>query len=131
MPCSLQSLTFGSHFDQSLENVTLPCSLQSLTFGICFNQSLENVTLPSSLQSLSTLCLQTFNCAVLLVFGKWTAPITDRSKFAAIECKKEGVSDRPKICEACKLFFLFFPAQYGFRGGAGRADLYLSLKLFF
>ena len=53
LPSSLQSLTFGSHFNQSLENVTLPSSLQSLTFGACFNQSLENVTLPGSLQSLT------------------------------------------------------------------------------
>jgi hypothetical protein len=29
--------------------VTLPSSLQSLTFGQAFNQSLEHVTLPQSL----------------------------------------------------------------------------------
>ena len=53
LPGSLQSLTFGTDFNQSLENVTLPGSLQSLTFGANFNQSLENVTLPGSLQSLT------------------------------------------------------------------------------
>ena len=35
------------------ERVTLPSSLQSLTFGCGFNQSLEKVSLPSSLQSFS------------------------------------------------------------------------------
>ena len=53
LPSSLQSLTFGHVFNQSLDNVTLPSSLQSLTFGFNFNQSLDNVTLPSSLQSLT------------------------------------------------------------------------------
>ena len=83
MPGSLQSLTFGDRFNQSLETVTLPGSLQSLTFGDRFNQSLENVTLPGSLQSLtfgddfefdlnvpSTICLQTFERAGLLVSAK-------------------------------------------------------------
>ena len=51
LPRSLANLTFGRHFDQSLELVTLPSSLQSLSFGDMFNQSLERVTLPSSLQS--------------------------------------------------------------------------------
>eukprot|EP00435_Cladocopium_sp_Y103_P010461 s2128_g2.t1 len=53
LPSGLQSLSFGSEFNQSLERVTLPSQLQSLSFGASFNQSLERVTLPSGLQSLS------------------------------------------------------------------------------
>ena len=53
LPSSLQTLTFGSDFDQSLEHVTLPSSLQTLTFGSDFDRSLKHVTLPSSLQTLT------------------------------------------------------------------------------
>eukprot|EP00435_Cladocopium_sp_Y103_P061201 s312_g22.t2 len=53
LPSSLQSLSFGRDFNQSVERVTLPSSLQSLSFGDKFNQSLELVTFRSSLQSLS------------------------------------------------------------------------------
>ena len=34
LPRSLQSLSFGETFNQSLERVTLPSSLQSLSFGL-------------------------------------------------------------------------------------------------
>eukprot|EP00439_Symbiodinium_sp_Y106_P019823 s6723_g2.t1 len=53
LPSSLQSLTFGGKFDQSLEGIQLPSSLQHLTFGRCFDQSLEGIQLPSSLQHLT------------------------------------------------------------------------------
>ena len=53
LPKSLQSLTFGWAFNESLEQVHLPNNLQSLTSGNGFNQSLEQVTLPTSLQSLT------------------------------------------------------------------------------
>ena len=53
LPGNLQSLTFGDSFNQGLERVTLPGNLQSLTFGVGFNQSLERVTLPGNLQSLT------------------------------------------------------------------------------
>ena len=53
LPSSLQSLTFGTHFNQELDQVTLPSIVQSFTFGIHFNQILFGVTLPSSLQSLT------------------------------------------------------------------------------
>ena len=53
MPRSLQTLSFGHRFNQGLEGVTLPSSLQTLTFGDGFNQGLEGVTLPSSLQTLT------------------------------------------------------------------------------
>ena len=33
LPSGLQSLTFGSGFNQSMEKVTLPNGLQNLTFG--------------------------------------------------------------------------------------------------
>ena len=38
LPRSLQSLSFGETFNQSLERVTLPSSLQSLSFGCKFDQ---------------------------------------------------------------------------------------------
>ena len=53
LPSSLQSLTFGSSFNQSLDGIQPPSSLQSLVFGHAFNQSLEGTQLPSSLQSLT------------------------------------------------------------------------------
>jgi hypothetical protein len=53
LPSSLQTLTFGNDFDQSLEGVTLPSSLQTLTFGDLSDQRLEGVTLPSSLERFS------------------------------------------------------------------------------
>lgn len=45
--------TFGYHFNQSLENVTLPSSIKSIFFGRDFNQSLLNVIWPTELQSLT------------------------------------------------------------------------------
>ena len=50
---TLQNLTFGEYFDQSMDNVTLPSGLQSLTFGANYNKSMDNVALPSGLQSLT------------------------------------------------------------------------------
>ena len=52
-PNSLRSLTFDRSFNRSLQGVTLPSGLQSLTFGISFNHSLQRVTLPSGLKSLT------------------------------------------------------------------------------
>ena len=52
LPSSLQTITFGNGFNQSLKGVTLPSSLQKLIFGDEFNQSLKGVTLPSSLHEL-------------------------------------------------------------------------------
>ena len=51
-PVGLQNLTFGVHFNESMDNVKLPESLQSLTFGNFFRQSMDNVKLPERLQSL-------------------------------------------------------------------------------
>ncbi len=59
LPSSLQNLTFGFEFNQSLEGVTLPSSLQNLTLSRRFNRSLERVTLPSSLRTLT--CGDLFN----------------------------------------------------------------------
>ena len=53
LPSRLKTLAFGDGFDQSLELVVLPSTLEILTFGHNFNQSLERVTLPSSLQILT------------------------------------------------------------------------------
>eukprot|EP00435_Cladocopium_sp_Y103_P033618 s2736_g8.t1 len=53
LPSSLRTLTFGYSFDQSLEGVTLPRSLETLTLGSRFNKSLEGVPLPSSLETLT------------------------------------------------------------------------------
>jgi hypothetical protein len=50
---SLQSITFGKYFNQSLDNVVFPKSLQSITFGYWFNQSLDKAVLPKSLQSIT------------------------------------------------------------------------------
>ena len=44
LPSSLQSLSFGHCFNQSLEHVTLASSLQSLSFGNWFNQCLQRTT---------------------------------------------------------------------------------------
>jgi len=52
-PSRLQSLTFGYHFNQSLQGVTLPRGLRTLTFGCSFNKSLEKVAFPSGLQNLT------------------------------------------------------------------------------
>ena len=53
LPETLQHLVFGDNFDQSLELVRLPKNLRSLTFGRFFNQSLDRVAFPESLQSLT------------------------------------------------------------------------------
>ncbi|CAK9096228.1 unnamed protein product [Durusdinium trenchii] len=52
-PKKLKSLRFGHKFNQSLLETTLPEELQELSFGHCFNQSLEGVTLPETLLRLS------------------------------------------------------------------------------
>ena len=53
LPPSLQTLTFGADFNQSLEAVTLPASLRTLTVGSAFNQSLKGVIFPDLLEELS------------------------------------------------------------------------------
>lgn len=55
-PPSLESLTFGDRFNQSLDGVKLPSSLEIVSSGSHFYQSLEGVTLPSSLRSLTLGC---------------------------------------------------------------------------
>ena len=52
LPPRLQTLTFASDFDQSLEQVTLPATLQRLTFGCSYNQSLKGVLFPEKLEYL-------------------------------------------------------------------------------
>eukprot|EP00435_Cladocopium_sp_Y103_P012392 s1020_g3.t1 len=52
-PDSLESLTFGTAFNHSLEGVILPENLQSLTFGNRFNHSMEHVLSPQGLRSLT------------------------------------------------------------------------------
>eukprot|EP00435_Cladocopium_sp_Y103_P005670 s596_g1.t2 len=68
LPSSLQSLKFGAEFNQSLEQVTLPSSLRTLTFGHNFNQSLERVSLPSTLENL------TFGYNFTQSLEGWTLP---------------------------------------------------------
>ena len=52
LPSGLHSLTFGTFFNQRIDNSTLPSGLQTLTFGETFNHSIDTLTLPSGLQSL-------------------------------------------------------------------------------
>ncbi|GAM25538.1 hypothetical protein SAMD00019534_087130 [Acytostelium subglobosum LB1] len=52
LPSRLQSLTFGTYFDQTLDDRALPPSLTSLTFGGHFKQELKPGTLPSTLTTL-------------------------------------------------------------------------------
>eukprot|EP00435_Cladocopium_sp_Y103_P032240 s1318_g8.t1 len=53
LPRSLQQLTLGSGFNESLEHVNLPNCLQSLTFGFDFNCTLEGIHFPSTLEHLT------------------------------------------------------------------------------
>eukprot|EP00435_Cladocopium_sp_Y103_P061557 s808_g23.t1 len=53
LPVGLKSLTFGFYFNRSLVSASLPSGLENLTFGGSFNQTLEYVRLPSSLKSLT------------------------------------------------------------------------------
>lgn len=52
-PASLKSLTFGYYFNTSMEGVQLPLDLEHLKFGASFNQSLKKVILPPNLRSLT------------------------------------------------------------------------------
>ena len=52
-PDSMQQLTFGPDFDQSIDDVVWPPSLQQLTFGHNFNQPVINVVWPTRFQMLS------------------------------------------------------------------------------
>ena len=52
LPRCLQTLTLVPKTNKQLERVTFPCKLQSLTFGSVFNQSLAGIVLPES-QSLT------------------------------------------------------------------------------
>jgi len=53
LPKSLTHLTFGDNFNQSVDNLKLPESLTHLTFGTCFDKSVDNLNLPKSLTHLS------------------------------------------------------------------------------
>ena len=53
LPSSLLDLTFGEDFNMSLDNVALPRNLQHLTFGFQFNKRIQNVALPSGLKTLA------------------------------------------------------------------------------
>ncbi len=61
LPTSLQELTFGYHFDQSVDKLVLPNSLQQITFGENFNQSIDNLVLPDSLTHLTFSLENEFN----------------------------------------------------------------------
>ena len=56
-PCQAVLRAWGSEVsltsNKSLDGVALPSSLQSLTFGLSFEQTLKQAALPSSLQSLT------------------------------------------------------------------------------
>ncbi|CAN0208747.1 unnamed protein product [Scytosiphon promiscuus] len=52
-PPSLQQISFGNSFNQSLWRVALPECLRQLKFGRRFNQSIEEVVWPTSLQQLT------------------------------------------------------------------------------
>ena len=51
LPRTLEKLTFGSGFNQRMDQVTLPSGLQGLAFADGFNRSMDRVTLPSGLQA--------------------------------------------------------------------------------
>ncbi len=51
-PETLECLTLGEYFNQSLEEVKFPSNLKSLTFGHEFCQSIDQVELPENLQFL-------------------------------------------------------------------------------
>jgi hypothetical protein len=65
----MRSLTFGRHFNQSLQNVNFPPNLRSLTFGNSFNQTLEGVSLPATLERL--IFGDHFRCLPLILATKW------------------------------------------------------------
>ena len=67
-PC-LESITFGSHFNQNIDEVKFPDSLQSITFGFWFNQNIDEVKFPDSLQ--------------ILTFGRHFNQKIDEVKFPA------------------------------------------------
>ena len=50
MPGSLELISFGEEFNQSISNVLWPDSLKTITFGIKFNQPLD--FLPEGLETL-------------------------------------------------------------------------------
>eukprot|EP00438_Fugacium_kawagutii_P005028 Skav210057 [mRNA] locus=scaffold1016:384371:394080:+ [translate_table: standard] len=52
LPESLESMTFGDDFNQSLQGMFPKQGLKDLTFGVEFNQSLNGVDLPQTLRSL-------------------------------------------------------------------------------
>ena len=49
---SLQRLTFGHRFNQTVDGFVWPASLQQLTFGYHFNQAIDGVVWPATLQQL-------------------------------------------------------------------------------
>ncbi len=53
LPVSLQTLTFGFHFNQPLSGLTLPASLHTIEFGYYFNSPLDGITLPANLHTLT------------------------------------------------------------------------------
>ncbi len=52
-PASVQQLSFGDYFNQPIVGVVWPASLQKLSFGDDFNQRIARVGWPASLQQLS------------------------------------------------------------------------------
>ena len=53
LPSSLQTLKFGSRFNQSLASVKLPEALQEISFGYYYNMSIKGVRWPSKLHTLT------------------------------------------------------------------------------
>ena len=54
LPNSLETLQFGTYFNQQVDQLKLSPLLRSLIFGWCFNRSIDSLVLP---QSLTQLCL--------------------------------------------------------------------------
>lgn len=72
-PPLLQQLAFGNTFDQPIEKVVWPPSLRKLTFGRMFNQVIEGVSWPASVEQIVFGCC--FNQSVAQV--TWPTSLQD------------------------------------------------------
>jgi hypothetical protein len=75
----------------------LPSSLESLSFGSCFDQSLERVTLPSSLESFSAPSGGDLSCNVFVS----SAGCASRDAFPDIQAKEACVVGEFSYVESC------------------------------
>ena len=125
LPRCLQTLTRVPKTNKQLERVTFPCKLQSLTFGSVFNQSLAGIVLPKSQSlTLGDYFDQSLRGETLPAFNSWSLVATSARTWRVWLCQRifvwlwVGISTRASKAPRC-----------GFTRGSSKFDVASRIEI--